>query len=263
VCRRLDHSLLTPYTVLTLPVVSGLIAQVGLSCRAAYRWRRDTTLAARPECSSTFEESGQRRCRVGACCEQWADWLSQLPVDRYHYQATARAVAAGGLALTLILTGAKLDGGELRWSGVLGPIAAVQFAMLAIGVSGFVIQECISYRFWTAFSRGWNTKVTMCLPPLCVFEFLLMVQLDKMEGDRRTMEWSTVFTPFWVFGALWLLSESVCQCCCMDDGVGVDEFEQLTDQSQQQATRVRSHSQVELRDFEPAAHSNDLTVVTG
>ena len=88
-------------------------------------------------------------------------------------------------------------------------------------------------------------QVTLCLPPLCVFQFLLMVNLEKIDADSEPIAWTSVFIPFWVFGTLWLLSESACQCCCLDDGAGVVEFEQLSEPAEQN-TRVRSGSQVDM-----------------
>ena len=64
------------------------------------------------------------------------------------------------------------------------------------------------------------------MPPLVVFEFLLMVDLTDIDNNHaKTVSWTTVFVPYWIFNGIWCLSESLCQCCCSDDGKGVTEFE--------------------------------------
>ena len=108
------------------------------------------------------------------------------------------------------------------------------------------------------------------MPPLVVFEMLLMINLNDIDHKHsKTLTWTTVFVPFWIFDGFWFLSESLCRCCCSDDGKGVIEFEEreklqsATAQGSSPPTMGTQNAAVYLDDPDQLRHAEDGHKIEG
>jgi len=197
------------YTLALLPFVMGGLLSVAFSIQEGRAYIDEHQIEAPAACTAEGASSG---CNF----EAWRGWAERLPMGQLQYHRIALTSLEAGVALTALLVGVKLDDANLSWGSVLTPVAVAEFSIFPLSLALCLINECIDPDQWTLFSSGFFTRAVYLLPPVGVFQFLLMAQLDHRstttEGDY--VPWSVVFAPLLAAFVMYFLSETLCYGCC-------------------------------------------------
>jgi hypothetical protein len=134
------------------------------------------------------------------------------------FKRCALVVFEAGLSLTVLLIGAKLDGGELSWGSAFTPLCMVEIPLFTLCFSQWLIKDCLDKFYDSVLPTGFTTRVNWLLPPFAVFQFLLMAQLDhKMSTGEWEFAWGTVLAPAFVFLIWSFLAATMCHSCCREE----------------------------------------------
>jgi len=193
-----------PYTLVVMPLFLYLVVDVVMAIHACWVWRNGL------HDTHTFN------------CERHMpnlpDYLKRLPLKKEDFRRCVVVAFEAGLALTVLLIGCKLDGGDLSWGDAFTPLSVVEMPLFCLCISQWLIKDCIYKWYDSVLPVGFTTRVNWLLPPLAIFQFLLMAQLDhRTQSGELEFAWGTVFAPAFVFLIWCFLAATMCHSCCRED----------------------------------------------